>query len=394
MAKINKHFAELANDYLFSRIAQKVGAFQEANPDKDVIKLGIGDVTLPIAPAIVQAMEKAAEEMASGETFKGYGPEQGYEFLRSAISENDYKKLGIDIDADEIFVSDGSKCDVANIQELFDVDCKIAIGNPVYPVYRDSNILAGRGANIIYMDCIEENNFEPVLPDVPVDIVYLCSPNNPTGGVMSHEKLKEFVDYAKKNNAIILYDCAYFAYIKEDGVPRSIYEVEGAKEVAIEMRSYSKTAGFTGVRCAYSVLPKALPDNLNQMWRRRQSTKFNGVAYVIQRAAEAIYLPEGKSQIQEQIDYYMGNAQIIRNGLTEMGYVVYGGDNSPYIWWKIPAIYTSEEFFDALLENCAVVGTPGSGFGSCGEGFFRLTAFGNRMRTQEALERIRKWKTS
>ncbi len=394
MAKINKHFAELADDYLFSRIAQKVGKFQESNPNKDVIKLGIGDVTLPIIPAVAEAMQKATVEMTSSNTFRGYGPEQGYDFIRNAISENDYKAYGVNIEADEIFVSDGSKCDVANIQELFDLDCKIAIGNPVYPVYRDSNILAGRGNNIIYMDCLEENDFAPKLPDVPVDIVYLCSPNNPTGGVMTHEKLKEFVEYAKKNDAIILYDCAYFAYIQDGSLPKSIYEIEGATEVAIEMRSYSKTAGFTGVRCAYTVVPNALPNKLNAMWRRRQSTKFNGVAYVIQRAAEAIYSDAGKAQVAEQVGYYMDNAKTIRNGLTEMGYTVYGGDNSPYIWWKIPTQFTSEEFFDALLENCAVVGTPGSGFGTCGEGYFRLTAFGNSDRTKEALERIKAWKIS
>ncbi len=392
MAKINKHFAELADDYLFSRIAQKVAKFQETNPNKDVIKLGIGDVTLPIIPAVAEAIQKATVEMTSSDTFRGYGPEQGYDFIRNAISENDYKAFGVDIEPDEIFVSDGSKCDVANIQELFDLDCKIAIGNPVYPVYRDSNIIAGRAKNLTYMDCLEENDFAPKLPDTQVDIVYLCSPNNPTGSVMTHEKLKQFVDYAKKNNAIILYDCAYFAYIQDDSLPKSIYEVEGAKEVAIEMRSYSKTAGFTGVRCAYTVVPNALPDKLNAMWRRRQSTKFNGVAYVIQRAAEAIYSKEGKAQVQEQIKYYMDNAKAIRDGLTAMGHTVFGGDNSPYIWWKIPSNYTSEEFFDALLDNCGVVGTPGSGFGTCGEGYFRLTAFGNSERTKEALERIKQWK--
>ncbi len=392
MFKSNPAFSQLPKSYLFSKIADKVKAFEQSHPQTDVIRLGIGDVTLPLVPAVVAAMTHAADEMENSKTFRGYGPEQGYAFLREKIAELDYAAHGIAISPDEIFVSDGSKCDVANIQELFSPDTKIAITDPVYPVYRDSNILAGRGDKIHYMPCLESQNFVPEPPDCPVDVIYLCSPNNPTGTVMSRARLEAFVDYALRNQAIILFDCAYYAYIREAGLPRSIYEIPGAEKVAIEFRSYSKTAGFTGVRCAYTVVPKTLPEQLNAMWRRRQSTKFNGVSYVVQRAAEATYSEEGRQQIVSQVSYYMKNAQIISHNLQEMGYTIYGGENAPYIWLKLPEGVRSEVFFDELLANCAVVGTPGVGFGSCGEGFFRLTAFGNRAKTQEALERMRLWK--
>lgn len=403
MIKINENYLNLQDSYLFSTIAKKVAEFQEKNPDKKVIKLGIGDVTLPIAPKVIEAIHKAADEMAVKESFRGYGPEQGYDFLRDKIVEFDYKKRGIDIEKDEIFVSDGAKCDTANIQELFDKDNIIAITDPVYPVYLDTNVMAGRSGKfneetgkfekIVYMPVKAENNFIPEFPKEKVDIIYLCLPNNPTGTVLNKEELKKWIDYAIENEAIILFDSAYEAFISEENVPHSIYEIEGAKKVAIEFRSFSKTAGFTGVRCAYTVVPKKLKIgdiSLNKLWNRRQCTKFNGVPYITQRAAEAVYTEEGQKQIKENISYYMNNAKIIREGLKEAGYTVYGGINAPYIWLKVPNGMTSWEFFDKLLEEKNIVGTPGSGFGPSGEGYFRLTAFGSYENTIEAIERIKK----
>ncbi|MCI7642916.1 MAG: LL-diaminopimelate aminotransferase [Lentisphaeria bacterium] len=394
MFKVNANFNELSGNYLFAEISRKINDFKNSNPAADIIRMGIGDVTLPLAPAVIKAMHRATDEMALAKTFRGYGPEQGYEFLIDKIIEHDYARRGIQIESDEVFISDGSKCDVANIQELFDLDNVVAIGDPVYPVYRDSNILAGRRRNLIYLNCVAENNFAPALPERKADLIYLCSPNNPTGTVMGYDELKKFVDYARQNKSIILFDSAYESYIQNQSIPHSIYEVDGAKEVAIEFRSFSKTAGFTGTRCAYAVIPKALPENLNQHWRRRQTTKFNGVSYVIQRGAEAVFSADGQREIAGQIAYYMENARLIKDGLRQMGYTTFGGENAPYIWWRIPENVPSMEFFDKLLTHCQVVGTPGVGFGSCGEGYFRLTAFGDRNRTIEALERIEKWKIS
>lgn len=395
MVNINENFLKLEDSYLFSTIAKKVAEFQKNNPEKKIIKLGIGDVTKPIVPAVVEAMHKAVEEMGTSVGFKGYGPEQGYEFLRKAIVENEYKDLGIELD--EIFVSDGAKCDCGNIVDIFGVDNRVAITDPVYPVYVDTNIMSGRKENIVYLPVLEKNNFVPELPNERVDIIYLCFPNNPTGTGISKEELKKFVDYAKENKAVILYDAAYEAFITEDDVPHSIYEIEGAKDVAIEFKSYSKTAGFTGLRCGYVVIPKSVKGytksgeeiQLNKLWNRRTTTKFNGASYVIQRAAEAIYSEEGKMQVKENIEDYLENAKIIKTGLQEAGFTVYGGVNSPYIWLKTPNGMTSWEFFDKLLEEVNIVGTPGSGFGSCGEGFFRLTAFGTKENSIEAIERIK-----
>lgn len=402
MIKINENYLNLQDSYLFSTIAKKVAEFQEKNPDKKVIKLGIGDVTLPIVPKVIEAIHKAADEIGVKESFRGYGPEQGYDFLREKIVEFDYKKRDIDIEKDEIFVSDGAKCDTANVQELFDKDNIIAITDPVYPVYLDTNVMAGRSGNfnektgkfekVVYMPVKAENNFVPELPKEKVDMIYLCLPNNPTGTVLNKEELKKWVDYAIENEAIILFDSAYEAFISEENVPHSIYEIEGAKKVAIEFRSFSKTAGFTGVRCAYTVVPKELKIgdiSLNKLWNRRQCTKFNGVPYITQTAAEAVYTEEGQKQIKENIAYYMNNAKIIREGLKEAGYTVYGGINAPYIWLKVPNGMTSWEFFDKLLEEKNIVGTPGSGFGPSGEGYFRLTAFGSLENTIEAIERIK-----
>lgn len=401
MVKINENYLKLQNSYLFSTIAKKVADFQEKHPDKKVIKLGIGDVTLPIIPAVVKAMHQAVDEMGEKESFRGYGPEQGYDFLREKIVEWDYKKRGISIEKEEIFVSDGAKCDTGNFQELFDTNNTIAITDPVYPVYLDSNVMAGRTGKfhdktqkfdkVVYMPVTEENGFIPELPKEKVDLIYLCLPNNPTGTVLSKGELKKWVDYAKENKALILFDAAYEAFIVEKDVPHSIYEIEGAKEVAIEFKSFSKTAGFTGIRCAYTVVPKEIQINgisLNQLWNRRQCTKFNGVPYVTQRGAETVYTEEGQKQIGENIDYYRENARIIREGLEKAGYTVYGGINAPYIWLKVPTGLTSWEFFDKLLEEKNIVGTPGSGFGPSGEGYFRLTAFGSRESTIEAMERI------
>ncbi len=402
MIKINENYLNLQDSYLFSTIAKKVTEFQEKNLDKKIIKLGIGDVTLPVVPKVIEAIHKATDEMANKETFRGYGPEQGYDFLREKIVEYDYKKRGINIEKDEVFVSDGAKCDTANIQELFDKDNIIAITDPVYPVYLDTNVMAGRSGKykeetgkfekVVYMPVTSENNFVPELPKEKVDMIYLCLPNNPTGTVLNKEELKKWVDYAKENKAIILFDSAYEAFISEENVPHSIYEIEGAKQVAIEFRSFSKTAGFTGVRCAYTIVPKELKIgdiSLNKLWNRRQCTKFNGVPYITQRAAEAIYTEEGQKQIKQNISYYMNNAKIIREGLKEAGYIVYGGINAPYIWLKVPNGMTSWEFFDKLLEEKNIVGTPGSGFGPSGEGYFRLTAFGSLENTIEAIERIK-----
>ena len=394
MSLINENFLKLQDSYLFSTIAKKVAKYTEENPDKQIIKLGIGDVTRPIVPACVEAMHKAVDEIGTAEGFKGYGPEQGYDFLRTAIVENDYKTRGVEIEKDEIFVSDGAQCDCGNIVDIFGKGNKVAITDPVYPVYLDTNIMSGR--EVIYLPVTAENNFVPELPKEKVDMIYLCFPNNPTGTVLTKEELKKWIDYAKENNSVILYDAAYEAFITEENIPHSIYEVEGAKEVAIEFRSYSKTAGFTGVRCAYVVIPKELKGktkdgeevSYNKLWNRRTCTKFNGVSYIVQRAAEATYSEEGRKQIQENINYYLENARIIKQGLEKAGFTCYGGVNSPYVWLKVPDGMTSWEFFDELLEKANVVGTPGSGFGPHGEGYFRLTAFGTKENTQKAIERI------
>lgn len=410
MININENFLNLQDSYLFSTIAKKVAEFSKVNPDKKIIKLGIGDVTRPIVPAVIEAMHKAVDEMAEQNSFKGYGPEQGYEFLREKISENDYKKRGIDIEIDEIFVSDGAKCDCGNIVDIFGIDNKIAITDPVYPVYLDTNVMSGRSGkydektgkyeNIVYMPATAENNFIPELPKEKVDIIYLCFPNNPTGTTLPKEELKKWVEYAKENSAIILYDSAYEAFISDENVPHSIYEIEGAKDVAIEFRSFSKTAGFTGVRCAYAVVPKNLYGftkdgekvSINKLWNRRQCTKFNGVSYVVQKGAEAVYSKKGQEQIKENISYYMENARIIREGLEKAGFTVFGGKNAPYIWLKVPEGLSSWEFFDKLLTEANVVGTPGVGFGPSGEGYFRLTAFGTKENTIEAMDRIKNMK--
>ena len=406
MIKINENFMNLQDSYLFSTIAKKVAEYTEKNPDKKVIKLGIGDVTRPIVPAVIRAMKKAVEEQGTQEGFRGYGPEQGYDFLRKAIVENDYKSRGIEIEEDEIFVSDGAKCDCGNIVDIFAQDNKVAITDPVYPVYLDTNVMSGRSGkwdedkniyeNIVYLPVTAQNDFKPELPKEKVDMIYLCFPNNPTGTVLDKKELKKWIEYAKENKAVILYDSAYEAFITEENIPHSIYEVEGAKEVAIEFRSFSKTAGFTGLRCAYVVVPKKLKGytkkqeeiSLNKLWNRRTCTKFNGVSYVVQRGAEAVYCKEGKEQIKENINYYLENAKLIKEGLEQSGYTVYGGKNSPYVWLKVPEGMTSWEFFDELLEKYNIVGTPGSGFGPHGEGYFRLTAFGTRENTIEAMERI------
>lgn len=398
MSYINENFLELQDSYLFSTIAKKVAKYTKENPEKKVIKLGIGDVTKPIVPACLEAMHKAVDEMGTEEGFKGYGPEQGYSFLRKAIVENDYMARGIEIEEDEIFVSDGAKCDCGNIVDIFSQRNKVAITDPVYPVYLDTNIMSGR--EIVYLPVMAENNFKPALPKEKVDMIYLCFPNNPTGTVLKKEDLKKWVDYAKENQSVILYDSAYEAFITEKDIPHSIYEIEGAKEVAIEFKSYSKIAGFTGIRCAYVVIPKALKGytklgeeiSLNKLWNRRTCTKFNGVSYVVQRAAEATYSEEGKKQIIQNINAYLENAKMIKDGLEEVGFTVYGGVNSPYVWLKVPDGMTSWEFFDQLLEEVNIVGTPGSGFGKHGEGYFRLTAFGTKDNTREAIERIKHWK--
>ena len=402
MYKINENYLKLPGSYLFSNIGKKVAAYKEANPDKDVISLGIGDVTQPLCPAVIDAMHKAVDEMANAETFHGYAPDLGYEFLRSAIRDNDYKARGVDIALDEIFVSDGAKSDSGNIGDIFSVDNKIAVCDPVYPVYVDTNAMAGRTgdyiaeqerwSNVIYMPCTKATNFAPELPKETPDIIYLCFPNNPTGSTITKSQLQEWVDYANKVGAVIIYDAAYEAYISEADVAHTIYECEGAQTCAIEIKSFSKNAGFTGVRLGYTVVPKDLKCNgvsLHDMWARRHGTKFNGAPYIVQRAGEAVYSEAGKAQLKEQVAYYMKNASVIKSGLKEAGFEVFGGVNAPYIWLKTPEQMTSWDFFDYLLENANVVGTPGSGFGPSGEGYFRLTAFGTYENSVAALERIK-----
>jgi len=402
MFNINENYLKLPGSYLFSNIAKKVAAYKAANPDRSIISLGIGDVTQPLVPAIIEALHSAVDEMGKAETFHGYAPDLGYEFLRNAIAENDYKARGCDIAADEIFVSDGAKCDSGNIQELFSADAKIAVCDPVYPVYVDSNVMAGRTgvydgntgiwSDVIYMPCLKENNFAPELPEKTPDVIYLCFPNNPTGSTITKAQLQEWVDYANKEGAVIIYDAAYEAYISESDVPHSIYECEGAKTCAIELRSFSKNAGFTGVRLGFTVIPKELVRGgtaLHALWARRHGTKYNGAPYIVQRAGEAVYSDAGKAQLKEQVGYYMNNAKIISKELKEAGYTVSGGVNAPYIWLETPQGMDSWEFFDYLLNHANVVGTPGSGFGPSGEGYFRLTAFGSYENTLEALKRIK-----
>ncbi|MCI8514625.1 MAG: LL-diaminopimelate aminotransferase [Lachnospiraceae bacterium] len=402
MSKINANYLKLPGSYLFATIGKKVKDYTAANPEKKIIRLGIGDVSLPLAPVIAQEMSQASLELGASETFHGYPDYEGYDFLRAAIIENDYKARGVDIGSDEIFVNDGAKCDSADLGDIFSLACKVAVCDPVYPVYVDSNALAGRAgefltekgywSNLIYMPCTEANGFVPEYPKETPDLIYLCFPNNPTGGAITKEQLQGWVDYAKRVGAVIIFDAAYEAYISEPGLPHSIYECEGAKECAIEMRSFSKNAGFTGVRLGFTVVPKTLMCDgvsLNTLWMKHQETKFNGVSYVVQRAGAAVYTPEGKTQTAKQVAYYMKNAREIREGLKACGYTVYGGENAPYVWLKTPERMTSWEFFDYLLENANVVGTPGSGFGPHGEGFFRLTGFGSYENTKAALERIR-----
>lgn len=405
MATVNENYFNLQGSFLFANIARKVEEFQKTHPDADIIRLGIGDVTLPLVPAVIDALHKAVDEMGNAKTFRGYGPEQGYEFLRKAVVEKDYAPLGITIALDEVFISDGAKSDVGNIQELFAKDNIVAITDPVYPVYLDSNVMGGRTGKaingifekVVYLPTTAENNFSPDFPKERVDIVYLCCPNNPTGTVLSRARLKEWVDWCKQNDAILMFDSAYEAFISSEDTVHSIYEIEGAREVAIEFRSFSKTAGFTGTRCAYTIVPKEVTartkdgerKQLNPMWNRRQCTKFNGVPYIIQRAAEAVYTEDGYKQTRENIAYYKENARIIREGLESIGLTVFGGVDAPYIWLKAPAGMTSWDLFDLLLEKVHIVSTPGSGFGPSGEGYLRLTAFGSRENTLRAIERIK-----
>lgn len=404
MTLVNENYLKLPGSYLFSQIAQKTAAFKAAHPQAKVISLGIGDVSQPLVPAVVQAMHQAADEMARPETFRGYGPEQGYAFLREEILKHDYLSRHIDLQADEIFISDGAKSDVANFQEIFSSSCRVALQNPVYPVYLDTNVMAGRTGSFVegifegveYLPCTAENNFVPALPKHRADIVYLCSPNNPTGAALTRGDLQKWVDWAKENQAVILYDSAYEAFITQDDIPHSIYEIPGAKEVAVEFRSFSKTAGFTGTRCAYCVVPKQLMAYtaqgqavaLHGLWLRRQTTKFNGVPYIIQRAAQAVYTPQGQQEIKQNIALYMQNARVIVQALEKAGLQAFGGKNAPYIWLKTPKGLDSWAFFDKLLTQAHIVGTPGVGFGSCGEGYFRLTAFNTSLLTQEAAQRL------
>ncbi len=409
LARLNDNYLKLKAGYLFPEIGRRVKAFTQANPDAKVIRLGIGDVTRPLVPAVIEAFHQAVDDLTRAETFMGYGPEQGYDWLIDTIIDQSYRPLGVDLKTSEMFISDGSKCDCANILDIFDLSNKVAIGDPVYPVYNDTNVMIGRTGEadakgyyegIVYMPCTEANHFTPELPKEKVDIIYLCFPNNPTGAVASKAELKKWVDYANANDAVIFFDAAYEAFITEPGIPHSIYEIEGAKTCAIEFRSFSKTAGFTGVRCALTVVPEEVMATtaqgekvaLNKLWNRRQSTKFNGVSYPVQKAAQAVYSAEGWKQNKEVIDYYMDNARIIREGLKAAGITCYGGVNAPYIWLKTPGGLSSWDFFDKLLGECHVVGTPGSGFGPSGEGYFRLSAFGNRENVEEAVGRIqRKW---
>ena len=405
MALVNEHFLKLPNNYLFADIAKKVNAFKTVHPKADVISLGIGDVTQPLCPAVVEAMHKATDEMATVQSFRGYGPEQGYDFLRDAILKNDFLPRSIHLDRDEIFINDGAKSDTGNFQELIRWDNSIAVADPAYPVYIDSNVMIGRAgvkgkdgrwSNVIYLPCTAETGFVPAMPQQRVDVIYLCYPNNPTGTTLTRDELKRWVQYAQKNDALIFYDAAYEAYIRHDDVPHSIYEIKGARKVAVEFHSYSKTAGFTGVRCGYTVVPKEVTVStltgerlpLNPLWNRRQCTKFNGTSYISQRAAEAIYTPEGRQQVRQTIDYYMENAHRMKQTLQGIGFQVYGGDDAPYLWMQTPEGMTSWRFFEQMLYNTHVVCTPGVGFGPSGEGYVRLTAFGSQEHTAEALERI------
>ncbi|WP_205340514.1 LL-diaminopimelate aminotransferase [Denitrificimonas caeni] len=402
MIRINEHYQKLQNSYLFAEINQRIQAFQQQHPERELIRLGIGDVTQPLPDACVQAMHKAVDELAESQTFRGYGPEQGYDFLRQAIAEHDFQARGANINADDIFVSDGAKCDTGNIQELFAQDLRLAIPDPVYPVYVDTNVMAGRtGASqagryqgLVYLECTAENNYIPALPSEPVDLIYLCFPNNPTGASITREQLRLWVDYALEQQALILFDAAYEAFIQDEDVPHSIYEIEGAEKVAIEFRSFSKTAGFTGVRCAYTVVPKActaytaagVAVSVRDLWMRRHTTKFNGVSYPVQRAAEAVYSPDGKAQVAELIEYYLKNAAYIRQAFQRMGFACSGGDNSPYIWIEVKQ--DAWAFFDFLLNNAGVICTPGAGFGRCGEQHIRISAFNNFEKVQQAMQRI------
>ena len=387
MTLINENFLKLSESYLFTEIARKVNAYKEENPKADIISLGIGDVTQPLAPAVIEALLGAVNEMATAASFRGYGPERGYDFLRDAIVENDFRAHGIDIVADEVFVGDGAKSDTGNFQELLGKDVVIALTDPVYPVYMDANRMAGRTA-LVKLPCTAENDFVPELPGEHVDVVYLCYPNNPTGTTLTRGQLAQWVDYALEQDAIILYDAAYEAYIQRRDVPHSIYEIPGARECAVEFRSYSKTAGFTGIRCGYTVVPKDLKLPLGALWSRRQATKFNGASYLSQRAAEAVYTAEGRAQVRATVAYYMENARLMRERLTSMGFKVYGGIDAPYLWMQTPAGMTSWECFDWMLRSAHVVCTPGVGFGCCGEGYVRLTAFGTRENTERALRQM------
>lgn len=407
MPKINNHYLKLQAGYLFPEIARRVAAFSESNPDGDIIRLGIGDVTEPLSPAIIQAMHAAVDELATGSTFRGYGPEQGYDFLRDAIVEHEYLSRGVHIAAEEVFISDGSKCDSGNILDIFSRDVVVAVTDPVYPVYVDTNVMAGntgaggeqgRYEGLLYIPLTAENAFVPAVPDQRVDLIYLCYPNNPTGTVIDRETLQTWVEFARQSEAVILYDAAYERYISDDNIPHSIYEVDGAREVAIEFRSFSKTAGFTGVRCAFTVVPRELTGisesgekvGIHGLWNRRQSTKFNGTSYVVQRGAAATYTPEGKQQIADVISFYLTNARLLREGLQSAGLTVYGGVHAPYVWLKTPGGQNSWEFFDDLLNKVHLVGTPGSGFGASGEGYFRLSAFNSRENIEEAVDRLRR----
>lgn len=407
MALVNEHFLKLPNNYLFSDIAKKVNAFKVSHPKTDLIRLGIGDVTRPLPQASIEAMHKAVDELANKETFHGYGPEQGYDFLIDAVIRNDYAPRGVYLEPGEVFISDGAKSDTGNIGDILRHDNSIGVTDPIYPVYIDSNVMCGRAgiledgrwSNVVYLPCLSENNFVPEIPDRRIDILYLCYPNNPTGTVISKAELKKWVNYALENDTLILYDAAYEAYIQDPDIPHSIYEIKGAKKVAIEFRSFSKTAGFTGVRCGYTVVPKELTAAtlegeripLNRMWNRRQCTKFNGTSYITQRGAEAIYTPEGKKQVKAIVQYYMANARIMKEALESTGLKVFGGENAPYLWVKTPGEVNSWKFFEQMLYEANVVGTPGVGFGPSGEGYIRLTAFGERADCEEAMKRIRKW---
>ncbi len=407
MALVNEHFLKLQSNYLFSDIAKKVNSFKITHPKQKIIRMGIGDVTQPLAPAVIEAMHKAVDEMASKETFHGYGPEQGYPFLIDAIIKNDYESIGVSLEPSEVFISDGAKSDCGNIGDLLRHDNSIGVTDPVYPVYIDSNVMSGRTgtwengiwSDVVYIPCTAKNQFVPELPSRRVDIIYLCYPNNPTGTTLTKEELKKWVNYALANDAIIMYDSAYEAYIQDPNIPHSIYEIKGAKKVAIEFRSFSKTAGFTGVRCGYTVIPKEVSATtlkgervfLNKLWHRRQCTKFNGTSYITQRGAEAVYSPEGKKQIRQTINYYMNNAKLMKEGLEACGLQVYGGTNAPYLWVKTPDGLSSWKFFEKLLYEVFIVSTPGVGFGPSGEGYLRLTAFGDHDDTIEAIQRIQHW---